>query len=215
MLSVIRSLLCVVEVVGEMGERAAHRQRREAAHGAERAIGHHLAQVDERGDVGVAVGVAGDDLVDQLHAADAADATRRALAARFDRAELHCEASLRRHVDRVVEHDDAAVAEQRVGSGERLVVHRQVEPIAGQVRAERATDLDGAHRAAAGCAAAEIVDQFAQRDAERGLDDAAASDVAGQLEHLRAAAAADAQGGVRGRAVGHDRRHGAQADARC
>ena len=89
--------------------------------------------------------------------------------------------------------------EQRAGRGERLVVDGQVELLGRQVRAERAAHLHGAHGATAGGAATPLLDELAHRDAERHLDDAAAGDVAGQLEHLRAAAAAGAERGVGGR----------------
>jgi hypothetical protein len=55
-----------------------------------------------------------DDLVDHLDAARRADAAGRALAAAFDGAEFHGEARLLRHVDGVVEHHDAAMADQAV-----------------------------------------------------------------------------------------------------
>ena len=80
----------------------------------------------------------------------------RALAARLRRAELHREPRHPGHVDGVVEDDDAAVADHRAGLGERLVVHRQVELLRRQVGAERAADLDRAHRAAAERAAAVV-----------------------------------------------------------
>ena len=68
---------------------------------------------------------AGHDLVDQLDAARRADAAGRALAAGFDGAELHGEAGLLGHVHGVVEHHDAAMADQPVGGGEGLVVERR------------------------------------------------------------------------------------------
>ena len=160
------------------------------AHSEPSAITSHRSSEDV--EVGATIG-AGGDLVDQLDAAGRADAARRALAARLDRAELHREASLRGHVDRVVEHHDAAVADHRVVGGERLVVERQVEAVDGQVRAQRAADLRGANRATAGRATTEVVDQLVEGDAERGLDDAAVGDVAGQLEHLCATAATGAE----------------------
>ena len=92
--------------------------------------------------------LAGDDPVDDLDAAGRADPAGRALAAGFDRAELHGEARLLGHVDRVVEDDDAAMADQPVAGGEGLVVERRVEQLAREIGAERAADLHGAHRPA-------------------------------------------------------------------
>ena len=92
--------------------------------------------------------LAGDDAVDHLDAAHRADPAGRALAAGFDGAELEGEAGLRRHVDGVVEHDDAAMADQPVGGGEGLVVERRVEQRGREIGAERPADLHGAHRPA-------------------------------------------------------------------
>ena len=88
---------------------------------------------------------------------------------------------------RVVEGDDAAVAEQGADARERLVLERRVELRGGQVGAERAADLDGADRPAARRAAAVVVEQLAQRQAESALDQAATPDVAGKLDRQRAA----------------------------
>ena len=65
-----------------------------------------------------------------------------------------------RHVDRVVEHHDAAMADQAVPRGEGFVVERRVEQRAREIGAERAADLHRAHRPAGGRAAADIVDQI-------------------------------------------------------
>ena len=148
--------------------------------------------------------LAGDDLVDQLHTASAADAARRALAARFDGAELHREASLTQHVDRVVEDHHAAVAQQRTGGSEGLVVDGQVELVWRQVRTQRAAHLHRANRATAGGTAAELLDQLAHGDAERCFEDAATRHVACHLHHLGTAAAAEADGRIGGRPVGQD-----------
>ena len=105
--------------------------------------------------------------VDDLDAAHGADAARRALAARLDGAELHGEPRLLAHVDGVVEHDEAAVAEHRADRGELLVVERRIELRLGDVSAERTAGLDGADRSAGGAAAAEVVEDLAQRACRR------------------------------------------------
>ena len=112
-------------------------------------------------------------------------------------AELHREARHPRHVDGVVEHHDAAVTEHRAGLGERLVVHGDVEAGRGHVGAERSADLRRADRTPGQRAAAVVLDELTQADAEGQLDDAALLDVAGELEDLGAAGAAGAQLGVR------------------
>src|SRR5579872_1818050 len=65
------------KIFREMIERAQHRQRRQAAQSAERAIGHHRAQIAHQRDIGFGVH-AGDDLIDRLEAARRADPAGRA-----------------------------------------------------------------------------------------------------------------------------------------
>ena len=77
--------------------------------------------------------------------------------------------AMRAHVGGVVEHRDAAVADQRVGGGVFLVVEADVELVGVDVGAERAADLHRLDRAAARGAAADVVDQLAQGHPERGL----------------------------------------------
>ena len=115
-----------VEIFGKMLHGALHRHGRQAAHGAERAVDHRLAEIVEKDEVIVALD-AGDDAVDHLDATHRADAAGRALAAGFDRAEFHGEACLPRHVDRIVKHHEAAMADHRAIGGEGLIIHRQVE----------------------------------------------------------------------------------------
>ncbi len=170
-----------------------------------------LAEVLDQREVGGAA-LTADDLVDGLDAARRADAAGRALAAGFDGAELHGEARLARHVDRVVEHDDAAMADQPVARREGLVVERRVEQRAREIGAQRAADLHRPHRPAAVRAAADLVDQLAQGDAERRLEQAAVLDVAGELDRHGAARAAHAERGIGVGALGQDRRHGGERD---
>src|SRR5262245_7756403 len=112
------------EVFREMRERARHRVRREAAERAERAEFHGVAEVRQHLEVGRAA-LAADDAVHRLDAARRADAAGRALAAGLDGAELHRETRLPRHVDAVVEHDDAAMSDQTIARCKRLVVERR------------------------------------------------------------------------------------------
>ncbi len=76
-------------------------------------------------------------------------------------------AGLLGHIDTVVEHDNPAMADQAVAGGEGLVVERRVEQFAREIGAERTADLHRAHRASSKGAAANIFDEFAQRDARR------------------------------------------------
>ena len=129
-------------------------------------------------------------------AAGRTDPAGRALAAGFDGAELHREARLPSHVDAVVEHHDAAMADQPVAGGEGLIVERRIEQRAREVGAERSADLHRAHRAPGKRAAADVVDEFAERDAERGLEQAAISDIARELDRHGAARASHAELGI-------------------
>src|SRR5690606_39619884 len=87
-----------------MLQRAADGVGRHAAQGAQGTVDHGIAQVLEQREIRLSLH-AGDDAVDYLHAPHGPDAARGALAARLVGAELHGEASLRRHVDGVVEQD--------------------------------------------------------------------------------------------------------------
>ena len=123
------------------------------------------------------------------------------------RAEFHGEPRLLRHVDGVVEHDDAAMADQAVARGESFVVERRVEQGAWEIGPERSADLNRAHRPSARGAAADVVDQFAQRDAEGGFEQAAMPDVAGELDRHGSARAAHAEVAVMRGALRQHHRH--------
>ena len=140
--------------------------------------------------------LAGADLVDGLDAAGRADPAGRALAAGLDGAEFHRKARLLRHVDTVVEYDDTAMADQTISRGKGFIVERRIEQRAWKICTERAADLHGADGATAGGSAADFVDQFAERDAERNLEQAAISDVARELDRHGATRAADAEIGI-------------------
>ena len=83
------------------------------------------------------------------------------------RAELHRVARQLRQVGRVVVHDDAAVADRGADRRVGLVVERHVPLRLGHVGAQRAAHLHRLDRPARARAAAEVEQQFAQRDAER------------------------------------------------
>ena len=157
--------------------------------------------------------VGGPDAVDDLHPARRPDPARRALAARLLDAELHREA--RHHARRP---SCRPTRRRRRVRPSRRHPRTPRSPSAGrsasggQVRAERSAHLHRLHRPPGCRAAAEPVDELAQRDPEVGLDDAAAGDVPGELEHLGAAGAAGAQRGVRLAAVGEDHRHRSQRE---
>ena len=122
-----------------------------------------------------------------------ADAAGRALAAGFNGAEFHGEAGLLGHVDGVVKHHDAAVADHGAIGGEGFIVHRQVKLRGWNIGAERAAHLHGAQWLAREGAAAEIIDQLAERDAKRLLHQSALLDIACELEGQGAARPAHAE----------------------
>src|SRR5689334_15193102 len=180
------------EIFLEMLQCTHDRVGRETAERAQRAELHGVAEVLDHGEI-FRDAFAAPDPVDGLDATRGADPARRALAAGFDRAEFHRKARLFRHIDRVVEHDHAAMTDQAVAGGEGLVVERRVEQRAREIGAERAADLHRAHRTARERAAADLVDELTEREAERGFEQAAISDVAGELDRHGAARASHAE----------------------
>ena len=112
--------------------------------------------------------------------------------AAFDRAEIEGKTRLLGHVRRIVEHDNAAVADETVPRRKGFIVERRVEIGAREVGAERSANLHGFDRAARCRAPADVVDKFAKRDAEGHFEEAAMLQVAGELDRHRAARAAHA-----------------------
>ena len=113
-------------------------------------------------------------------------------------------------VHRVVEHDDATMADQPLGGSKRLVVERDVQQVVREVGPQRSAHLHGADRAPAGGAAAPIVDNGAQGGAERDLNQATTAHVAGKLDRQGAERAAGAVVRIGLPALGQDERHRGQ-----
>src|SRR5690606_28087101 len=135
-----------------------------------------------------------------------------AFATGFNSTEFHSVLRHFRHVDRVVEGHQAAVAHHGRNADIGFVVERDIPLRLGQVSAQRSADLDGAQWAAGGTAASEIVKKFAQGDAEGALYQATLLEVAGQLEGQRATRAAHAVVAVVSGAFGKDNGHRSQRD---
>src|SRR6202008_1108588 len=95
------------EIIAEMLKRAHHGIRREPTQRAERAEFHRVTQILDQRHVRGHIFTRHDALYN-LGAAHGADAAGRALAARFEGAELEGETRLPWHVDRVAENPDAA-----------------------------------------------------------------------------------------------------------
>src|ERR1019366_10733745 len=87
-----------------------------------------------------------EDAIDALDAAGRADPARGALAATFNRAKFHREPRHLRHVDRIVENDEAAMANEPVAGRESLVVVGRIEHRSGEISAKRPAALDRPHR---------------------------------------------------------------------
>src|SRR5262249_32616515 len=156
--------------------------------------------------------LAGNHAIEDLDTAGRTDATGRALPARFDGAELHGIAGHLGHIDRVVEDHDSAVADERLDAGEGLVVERRVELRFRQISAERPADLNSSYGTARRAAAAVVVEDLAQRDAEGPFDEPTALDVAAELDGQGTARAADAVVLIERRALLQDDRHTGQRD---
>src|SRR5271166_4678198 len=133
------------EILREMLQRAHHGIWDEPAQRAQRTELHRVAEVPQQIEICLH-SLAADDAIDHLHAPDRADAARRALPARLFGAELHGEARLLREVHRVVEHHNAAMADEAVAGGERLIVERRVEQCRREIGTERPAHLHCAGR---------------------------------------------------------------------
>lgn len=121
-------------------------------------------------------------LADDLFTARRADAARRALAARFERAEVHRVLRQFGEVRGVVVDHETAVANHCADLCVFLVVERNIPLAFRQIRAERTAHLHRARRTAARRAAAVFMYQFAQAHTEREFDESALLDVARELE---------------------------------
>ena len=110
---------------------------------------------------------AGEDFVDKFLAARRADAAGRALAAAFHGTELHRETRHHHHIDRVVEDDKAAMADQTVLGGKGFVIERRIEQRWREIGAERAAALHSAYRAARSRAATDSLRRSRQASGRR------------------------------------------------
>src|SRR5690606_29791764 len=137
-----RQLLRAAKIFRKVGESAHHRVRRKAAQRTQRTEFHRVAKVLDEQQVGLAI-LSVDDLVHRFATAYGPDPAWRALAAAFDGTELKGKACLTGHVSRIVEDDDASVADEAVAGGERLIVKRGVEQVAGEVSPQGTADLNG------------------------------------------------------------------------
>ena len=101
-----------------------------------------------------------DDFVNHLDPACGTYAARSTLAAAFDCAELHGEASLPGEIHSVVENHDPTVAEQALLRGKGLVVERRIKQGFREISTQRSAHLYRAERAPGKSAAAEIINRL-------------------------------------------------------
>ncbi len=182
-----------------------HRVGRRLAQPAQRRVLDHFAQFDQPLDVGLFAAALADAIEDLQHPLRA-DPAGHALAARLLLDEFEEEAGDVDHAAILIHDDQAAGAHDGAQFGERLVVQRHVQVLLGNAAAGRAADLGGLEGLAAGDAAADVVDQIAERHAHRHFDEARVFDRAGQGEDLSALAPFSALGGVPAAAAEDDRR---------
>src|SRR5215470_14502715 len=95
---------CRAEIFTKVFQRTYHRVGGETAERAQRTELHGVAEVFDHGEI-FGYALATTDLIDGLNTTRGTDPARCTLAAGFDGAELHREASLLGHVDAVIEHD--------------------------------------------------------------------------------------------------------------
>jgi hypothetical protein len=169
-----------------MGQRAYHRIGREASKRAQRTEFHGVTEIFEQCRV-VGTVVVANNAVNHFDAARGANPAGRALAAGLNGAEFHRETRLLGHIDRVVEHDDPAMADQADGFGEGLIVEGKMKQRPRKVGAEGTADLHRAHRTAAAAATTDAVDELTKGDAERRLVEARILDVPRELDRHGAA----------------------------
>ena len=177
-------------LVLEVAQRGEDRVRGRLAEAAERRVLDRVGQVLEL-DEHLLGALAGADLLEHLEHAAGADAAGRALAAGLVLGEPEVELRHRGHAVLVGEDDHAAGAHHGPDLRERPVVDRRVEVLLGDAAAGRAAGLHRLELASAGDAAADVVDDLAQRGAHRDLDEADVVDLAGEREDLRAGVAGD------------------------
>ena len=99
---------------------AHHGIRCEAPQSAERSELHSFGQIRNQREIFFDI-FACDNLVKCFDTARATQAAGRTFSATFNGAKFHRKAGHLRHIDRIVEHRDTRMADQRIGSGKGLI----------------------------------------------------------------------------------------------
>ena len=136
-----------------------------------------------------------------------ADAAEGALAARLLLRELEKIAGHVHHARCIIQYYQPAGTHDRAHAAERFVIDARVRQPRRDAAARGAADLHRLERAPLGHAAADLLDDLAQRRPHRHLDQPAAPDMPCQREDLGALALGRADGGELLRAVAEDPRH--------
>ena len=123
--------------------------------------------------------------------------------------------AISRHVHAVVEDDDAAMADQPVARRESLIVERRVEKAGRKIGAERTAALHRPNWPARGRSTADILDDFAERQAKAGFEQAAVAHIAGDLDGHGSARPAHAEIGIGRGAFRQNEGDGGEGTARC
>ncbi len=195
------------ELVAEAVDVARDRHRGGVAERAQALAEDAVADVEQQLEVGLRrVPVL--DPVQKLHHPARPLAARRALPARLVLVELGDAQAELHHAGAVVDHDHRAGAEHRAGPGDRVEIEARVELVGREHRHRRAARNDRLQLPPTRDAAAEVVDQLAQRRAERHLVVAAPDDVSREGEDARAGGVRNAELRVLGTAQLDDLRDG-------
>src|SRR6185369_5578137 len=166
----------------------------------------HLVEVLQPLDVAVAALALGDVFQD-LHGLPHPLPARHALAAGFGGQPLEEIARHLHHVGVLVHHQQSAGADRRAQLGQLIEIERRIDHARGNRAAHGPAEMHRLGRLASGDAAADVVDDRAQRRAHRHFHHAAVADVARQGHELGSLAACGAYAGVPVGAAFDDLRH--------
>ena len=175
----------VLELVVEMAQRGEQRIRRRLPQPAERGLADHPPEFVEVGQIllaPLALGDAGEDAQRLVQP----DPAGRAFAAGFRAGELDEVAGDVDHAIVFVHHHHAARAHDGAELAERFVVDRGFEQVGRDAAARRAAGLHRLDRMAVQAAAADGMDEIAERRAERHFHQAGVPDLADEGEDLGA-----------------------------
>ena len=148
----------------------------------------HLVEIFKRA-------VAGRDLVEHLEKASRTDAARRALAAALVDRKVEEEARNVNHTGRFIHDDHTAGTHHGADLGQVVIVDREIQELCRDAAAGRTARLNSLELLAVRDAAADVIDDLAERGAHRDLNKTGVDDLSAECEDLGALAALGAHGG--------------------